>query len=597
MSEKIPDIVKWAESPAGFYLAETKKPIKLAPHQAEILRHVLTPGPDGRLPYDEIVYSTPKKGGKTTIGALVAEYFALFHEAPNEVYLVANDLEQAIGRVYRVLERSIRLNAYLESRTTVQTRLINLDNGTSITPLASDYAGAAGSNHGLTVWDELWAYTTESARRLWDELTPVPTRKNSIRFVVTYAGFEVESELLWELYQRGIEGEPVPGLEHIGNGEGAPACRSNGRTFIYWDHGLKPHPGLTVSPDEYHDEQRRTLRIPAYLRLHENRWTTNESAFLPGGMWEACRHPNVKPLRNGDKRRVVFGADASTSRDCTALVGLSYEDETELTDVVYCKVWKPRKGILRMGKPTIDLDTSIGAEILRLFESGNVEAVYYDPYQLHSIALALEKAGVKMVEFPQTARRIESDQSLYDAVIARTLRHFGDPQLNEHIKNAVAVESVRGWRLSKEKTSRHIDAAVALSMAHYGAVEIFKTYGEPQVLPNIFYAWSHEDGSPGDLEDFANINGYWEYLPNRNRRKHPEGITWENCRHRNRGCEACIDELTREGYYREQQEEVEGKKPRFENEEEYRQEFYEHLGYSQYVLTLHFKNFIESKEC
>ena len=52
--------------------------------------------------------------------------------------------------------------------------------------------------HGLSSWDELWGYTSESSRRLWEALTPVPTRKNSIRFISTYAGFEGESGLLWD---------------------------------------------------------------------------------------------------------------------------------------------------------------------------------------------------------------------------------------------------------------------------------------------------------------------------------------------------------------------------------------------------------------
>jgi len=30
---------------------------------------------------------------------------------------------------------------------------------------AREYAGAAGSNHGFTSWDELWAYTSEASTR------------------------------------------------------------------------------------------------------------------------------------------------------------------------------------------------------------------------------------------------------------------------------------------------------------------------------------------------------------------------------------------------------------------------------------------------
>jgi len=63
------------------------------------------------------------------------------------------------------------------------------------------------------VFDELWGYTSERARRLYDELVPVPTRLISCRLTVTYAGFEGESELLHELYRRGLaQPEIAPSL-------------------------------------------------------------------------------------------------------------------------------------------------------------------------------------------------------------------------------------------------------------------------------------------------------------------------------------------------------------------------------------------------
>ena len=66
-----------------------------------------------------------------------------------------------------------------------------------------------GGNPNFIVFDELWGYTSEGSRRLWDEMIPVPTRKVSARLTVTYAGFEGESELLEELYKRGLKGEQV----------------------------------------------------------------------------------------------------------------------------------------------------------------------------------------------------------------------------------------------------------------------------------------------------------------------------------------------------------------------------------------------------
>ena len=102
-----------------------------------------------------------------------------------------------------------------------------------------------------------------------------------------------------------------------------------------------------------------------------------------------------------------------------------------------------------------------------------MDYVYYDPYQLHSIAIELQKTigTSSMVEMPQTARRVEADQAFFDAIIGRTVRHFNHPDLNEHVQNAIAVETVRGFRLDKSKSSRKIDLTVAASMAHFGCGE------------------------------------------------------------------------------------------------------------------------------
>jgi hypothetical protein len=88
-----------------------------------------------------------------------------------------------------------------------------------------DYAGAAGGKQGIDVFDELWAYASERARRLWDEMVPPPTKKIACRLTVTYAGFEHESDLLEELYKRGLrQPEVAPGL-YAGDG-----------LLMFWSH-------------------------------------------------------------------------------------------------------------------------------------------------------------------------------------------------------------------------------------------------------------------------------------------------------------------------------------------------------------------------
>ena len=88
----------------------------------------------------------------------------------------------------------------------------------TIQAIASDAGSAAGSNAVVSGFDELWAYTSERSRRLWDEMTPPPTRQIAFRLTVTYAGYEGESVLLEELYRRG-KAQPLIG-DDLYAGEG-----------------------------------------------------------------------------------------------------------------------------------------------------------------------------------------------------------------------------------------------------------------------------------------------------------------------------------------------------------------------------------------
>jgi phage terminase large subunit-like protein len=70
------------------------------------------------------------------------------------------------------------------------------------------------------------------------------------------------------------------------------------------------------------------------------------------------------------------------------------------------------------------------------------------------------------VEYPQTTDRLtKSSQALFELVKGRNLVLYPDAEMRSHALNAVAIESARGWRIAKEKSSRKIDAIAALSFA------------------------------------------------------------------------------------------------------------------------------------
>jgi phage terminase large subunit-like protein len=190
---------------------ELGQPFTLMDHQREILRLAFAFDEDGRLPWDTILYSCVKKSGKTTLNDALTLWWAATQEARNEILILAKDLEQSLARVFKTMEGIIQHNPKLQREAEVQSKSIFMANGTTITAISGDYAGAAGSNHGFVSYDELWAYTSESSTRLWEELTPIPTCRNSIRFVSTYSGFHGESQLLWDLYRQAVASKRASG--------------------------------------------------------------------------------------------------------------------------------------------------------------------------------------------------------------------------------------------------------------------------------------------------------------------------------------------------------------------------------------------------
>ena len=434
---------------------ELGQPFKLMDHQREILRLAFAFDENGRLPWDTIIYSCVKKSGKTTLNGAITLAWGFVMESPNEILVLANDLEQTLARVFKTMEGLIKFNPELQPEAEIQAKQIFLANGTTITAISGDYAGAAGSNHGLVSYDEMWGYISESSTRLWEELTPVPTRKNSIRFISTYAGFEGESKLLWDLYKQVVSKDEHP----EGQGERIHPdlpifANRKARLFAYWDH----EPRMPWQTEEYYDSQKRTLRPGAYLRFHRNQWATAEEVFIKPEMWD----PNVDHSRHPTMTRepLFVGVDVGIKHDNAARVAVRWDDAGEKLILVSHRIWKPT--------PTqpLNLEDTVEEDLLNLNEQSDLVEALVDPYQMHRSISTLQAASLPIREFPQTqANCTLMGQILFDLLNGRNLILYADAELRQQALSTVAIENPRGWRIAKEKASKKIDAIVALAMA------------------------------------------------------------------------------------------------------------------------------------
>ena len=225
-------IDRWRADPIAFiehvlYNPETRQPFVLLDAERAFLAHAFKLGDNGKLLYPEQLYSCPKKSGKTTFAALmILTMVTLYGGHFAEAYALANDQEQSIARVFMMVRRIIEASPLLKREAKItQDRITFPGIDAVIAAIASDAGSAAGSHATISVFDELWAYTSERARRLWDEMVVPPTRKIACRFTCTYAGYVGESQLLEELYKRGLQ-QPQLGRDLYG-GDGL---------LMFWSH-------------------------------------------------------------------------------------------------------------------------------------------------------------------------------------------------------------------------------------------------------------------------------------------------------------------------------------------------------------------------
>lgn len=525
----------WAESSFGFIM-EDGEPIELTPFQ----RAVLESYEEHRSEISTLAISCTKKTGKTALNAVLTAWRWL--ALPGQHFTAANDLDQSQARQFGMIADMVRRNPYLRDKVKIgKSELLFEPTGSRLTALASDATGNAGANFLTTSHTEAWGVLYENGIRAWEELTPPPGRWYGLpclRIADSYAGYLGESATWHGIVDRGLKGKRISKEWPI---------YQDGGLLLFHIEGEEARErcfrGDVLEAAEYYKEQKDSLRPNTFDRMHANIRTAAESAFLPEGAWAAAESREVKPLSPGEPARLVVGVDASTSRDYTALVGVEYNYPTNTVDVRLVRVWKPERGLFRMGKPTIDLAETLGAEVMKLYQTHQLHSVVADPYQLHSIILEWQREGIQVTELAQNAGRVESDQSLFDAIVGGALRHYGDHTLTEHLLNAVAIETPRGLRLAKERTSKKIDAAVALSMAHWGALAKQKQVGRVTFIPDFIYG--NANGSDYWLYD--EYGNAWDAGSVVNRKPHPEGITWHNCPHMSRGCQVCINEMIADG--------------------------------------------------
>ena len=425
----------------------------LLPAERAFLAHAFKTDEHGRLLYPELLFACPKKSGKTAFAAIILlTLIWLYGGAYPEAVCCANDLDQAQGRVFAAVRRIVESSPLLKREVAItQNRITFPATGATITAIDSGYAGAAGGNQNISVFDEVWAYTSERSRRLWDELVPPPTRKIACRLCVTYAGFEGESVLLQEMYKRGLQQGQIGTDLYAGDG-----------LLMFWSH----EPIAPWQTESWIAQIRRSLRPNQFLRMIENRFVTSEQAFVDMSMWDRCVDPRLGHAVSDRDLSIWVGVDASIKRDSTAIVAVTWDQRAQKVRLATHRLFQPSE------EEPLDFEATVESTLLDLHKRFWLRKVLFDPWQMQATAQRLTRASLQLEEFPQSPGNLTTaSQNLFELIEGQNLVAYPDAAIRLAISRAIALETPRGWRIAKEKQAHKIDVVVALAMAAYAAVK------------------------------------------------------------------------------------------------------------------------------
>lgn len=437
------DIVLWAQEQ---YMLKSG-PIRLESWQIEgILKPLYSRNSSGHRKYTQGLILMPKKNGKSELASLVALFTATSPRTPegSEIYVCASDRAQSGRVVFKRISDAIRRNRLLNKMFLVTTtKVTNKKTGTFIEILETG-GTTSGLSPLLIIWDELWQFESDLLQQHYEELCEVPNVEEPMQLIITYPG-PSEDSLLYRLYKQAKSGVDK-------------------EFFFYHTHENK----ASWVTQKYLDSQRLRLRETTYLRLHEARWAGAASQFVTPGAVDAITDRQLVRAPAA-RRNAHIGVDIGVRNDYAALAVIGYdqagaEGKFELIDH---RLFKPEDYPDHV-VPLIEVEDAIKEFAQEYF----IQSIRYDPSQFERSAQVLaELIACEFVRLNQTSGQLTTLASqLYQHIQAKTLKIYPSPEVREHLLHCQAVETARGWKLSKLSGSKKIDLAAAISFALDGCI-------------------------------------------------------------------------------------------------------------------------------
>jgi len=420
------------------------------------------------LRYRRALIGLPRKNGKSLMGSTIAVYSMIAGEAGAEVYAVAGDRQQA-RIIFNEAKQQVQQSPMLSEITKVYRDALEMPAfGSVFRVLSSEFKSQAGLNPSMVLFDELW---NQRDSELYDQMTlGSGARLEPMVISITTAGFDLDTPAgkLYSYGKRCAAGE----VEDDGFGfwwwEAQQDCQIQDR--LEW---RKANPNLAEGLLSLEDLSVASIQTAesAFRRWRLNQWVRTQESWLPVGAWEACTSNALLE----ESLPVWVGIDMALKHDSVAVVVAQPQGENV---VVRAQVWNTTE-------EGVDV-AEVEAYLRELHYKYQVKEFAYDPAYFQRSAEALLDDGLMMVEFPQSGQRmVPACGHAYEMIAQRRVWHDGSLTLTDHVLSAAQRITDNGWRLSKNKSRRKIDACIAMVMA----VDRATRRPPPDTTPNILNIW------------------------------------------------------------------------------------------------------------
>ena len=443
------DVIAFAERycmvTKGF---EAGQGLVFRPWQRWLMRSLYERNEQGRLRYRRSLIVVARKNGKSLLGSSIALYGLFAGEPGAEVYSAAGDRQQA-RIVFNEVKQQIVANPLLASECKVYRDAIEVPRfGSVYRVLSSDGKLAQGLNPSTVIFDELHVQPNSE---LYDALTLGSGARQEPQVVgITTPGYDLES-LCGQLY---LYGKRVAGGE-IDDPSFGFFCWEADADCDLFDRAqwAKANPNLSeglLDLEDMESAAKQTSEM-AFRRYRLSQWVRSQESWLPAGAWE--QGISTEQLIDGEP--TWLGVDMALKHDSIAIVAVQKREDKF---VARAQIYHPESSGVDVAE--------VEAYIRKMHRQYRLQEVAFDPAFFQRSAEILHDDGLPMIEFPQSASRmVPACGQAYELIVAGRVLHDGSPTFTDQVLSAAQRMTDSGWRLSKGKSRRKIDASIALVMA------------------------------------------------------------------------------------------------------------------------------------